>query len=707
MALNSIMNSALTGLFTSQSALSVTSNNIANVNTPGYAREVVVQEPIINGTSASGVKISGIERIVDQFLQRASLSSAADHHQYSVEKQFHDRVQALLGRPDQQTSLSGRVDSMFSSIADLSLDPGSSVLRQNMVSGIDSFTGELSRLSGDVQTLRTDASAQISNRVNRINAALEQISYLNPIIIRETTLGHSTGGLEGQRDQALTELAELIDIRTTDTGKGGMAITTSTGVTLFDGVVYQLQYSSPATATAETTFPPITLSKKDPITGNLTPTGTKLDSSIISGELRGLLNMRDQILPGMAQELGELGRQFTQSINAMHNSLTAFPAPNQLAGVNKGMLAGDAHGFTGQASFAVVDASGAVVNKVDIDFDALPPGATINDVLTAINTGLAGAGTMSFGNGTMTFTAANSANGVVIAQDDVNPADRGGQGFSHFFGMNDLVKARVPAYYDTGFSATDAHSFTAGGTVNIELRDSSNRILTDYTMTIPAGGTFNDLLNDLNGAGALGQYATFSMDADGALVVTPQTGFESLNANVTSDTTARGASQKTFSSLFGLGARYVADAASDMGVVNTIKNNANRLALATFDQTAAVGQVAMTKGDQSGVMKYQALETTSASFEAVGNLSAFEGSLSQFAASFLSNAGLMAEMSVRREDDTGALLTEINQRKGDISGVNIDEELSNMIIYQNAYNAAARVITTVQELYDSLLAAVR
>ena len=71
MALNSIMNSALTGLFTSQSALSVTSNNIANVNTPGYAREVVVQEPIINGLSASGVKISGIERIVDQFLQRA------------------------------------------------------------------------------------------------------------------------------------------------------------------------------------------------------------------------------------------------------------------------------------------------------------------------------------------------------------------------------------------------------------------------------------------------------------------------------------------------------------------------------------------------------------------------------------------------------------------------------------------------------------
>ena len=72
MSINSIINNSLTGLFTSQTALRTISNNVANVNTEGYARQVVRLDPIINGGIGSGVQITSIDRIVDKFLEKAT-----------------------------------------------------------------------------------------------------------------------------------------------------------------------------------------------------------------------------------------------------------------------------------------------------------------------------------------------------------------------------------------------------------------------------------------------------------------------------------------------------------------------------------------------------------------------------------------------------------------------------------------------------------
>lgn len=73
---------------------------------------------------------------------------------------------------------------------------------------------------------------------------------------------------------------------------------------------------------------------------------------------------------------------------------------------------------------------------------------------------------------------------------------------------------------------------------------------------------------------------------------------------------------------------------------------------------------------------------------------------------FYSNAGLKAVRAGARAEDQGALLAEINTRIADVLGVNLDEELANMGVLRNAFNAAAKLITTSQEMFDSLLAAV-
>jgi len=699
MSINAIINNSLTGLFTNQAALRTTSNNVANVNTPGYSRQVVRQETIVSGTLAGGVKVAGIERVVDRFLVEASYVASANFSRYESEREFHDRVQALLGRPDENSSLSGQIDSVFTAVSEVALNPLSSILRENTLSAIDRLGEEVGALSQNLQLLRRDASEQIDESIDRINSLTERIHALNPVIIKETVANGEPGSLLEQRDQALSELSELIDIRITDTGNNAVNVTTSSGINLVGVVRNEVQYNPPGTVVSSTPFPPITIHPIDPTTGTTGASIGVLDDELIGGKIRGLLNIRDKDLPEMSVQLGNFAAEFSDEINRIHNENSASPAANALVGRNVGLFATDQHNFTGEALFAVTDSAGNLVNSVNIDFGAIGP--TVNDVITAVNAGLGGDATLSITNGVMSLIATNPANGVSISQTTGNPSNRGGRGFSHYFGMNDLVEARVPYHYDTGVVGTQNHNFTAGGTLNLELVNSDGLVVQDYTLTV-AGTSFNDLLNDLN-TSPLSVFTTFSLDANGKLTATPVPGVQETKVSVVSDTTSRGASGVSFSDFFGVGEQRVADAALDMRVRQSISDDVGLFALAKFDQTALVGQNALSIGDQSGAQALQDIETTVYQFASAGGLSEQTVTLGQYTASILADYGLRSQIAENFEIDSRALRDEISQKSSDVSGVNLDEELGNMVIYQNAYNASARLLSTAQALFDSLL----
>ncbi|MFC7048673.1 flagellar hook-associated protein FlgK [Emcibacter nanhaiensis] len=701
MSINNIISTALTGLYVNQSALSVTSNNVANVNTPGYSRQVVQQEAFVTGTQSGGVKISGIERVIDQFLVAATYDASSQYGRYEVENAFHDRIQAFLGRPDENASLPGELDAIFASLSDLALNPLSTVLKENTLTAIDQLGTDLGTLASNVQQLRQDASEQISQAVAEINSLLERIDSLNPLIIRETVTGGNAGSLLEQRAQALSDLSELVDISIRDTGDGGIAVTTSTGVSLVGQTGFRLVYEAPGTVTSSTPFSAITVHKVDRTTGALSASGVELDGDVHGGKLKGLLTLRDKELPEIAEQLGNLGAEFVDEINRIHNESSAVPAPDVLTGNNVGLIGTDPHGFTGEAIFAITDANGDLVNSVTIDFGAI--GGTINDVIAAVNAGLGGDATLALTNGVMSFTSNVAGQGVSISQLDGNPSDRAGRGFSHFFGLNDLVETSVPAHYETGVSGADNHEFAAGGTVHLQLNDEDGLMLEEYTLTI-GGASFNDLLADLN-ASPLSTYVTFSLSANGELQMTENAAGRDLSVHVKSDSTARGTTGVPISTFFGIGDEFVADAALGLQVRSHISENASLFSTARLDQTALVGDNALSIGDQDGVQALLALEDTIFSFRQAGGLSSMDVSLSQYATSILSDLGLRADMAEGFATDNEALTTQLKQKSMDISGVNLDEELANMIIYQNAYSAAARVLQSAQEVYDSLLAA--
>ena len=717
MSLSAAMKIAISGINASQFALANTANNIANVNTPGYARKVVQFESQTAGTDAAGVRISGVTRTVDLFLAREQLVASAQAKRFEAMAIIHDRLQSLLGTPGDNISFTGKLDALLNSIPGLATDPESSVRRTAMVNSMDAFAAEINRVSKLLQDLRAEADRRITDALARVNNAILRIQQLNPAIAREERVGRDATALVDQRESALREIAKVIDIRTNIMTGGIMGVSTTSGVVLLDQVPRKLTYAPPATVNTQVQFPQIIVNKLDVQSKALTPTGDVIDPNIRSGSLRGLLDVRSQELPQIASGLGEFAGQVIDALNAAHNDNSAVPAPSSMVGRNVGVLATDLHAsFTGKVTLATLDASNNYVNRVEIDFDANTistngggavalSGTTIAAVITDVNAALGG-GALVLSNGALTFAAPAGAAGVVTLQDTAAPSARGGRGFAHFFGLNDVMSGQVPSHFDTGFTASEAHGFGSSGVMSIELKGPDGQSAKTFSLDFASIGgiNFSNIVTDLNTG--MNGFGTFALDSKGALSFSPSTTYKDYTLGVTSDTTSRGASSKSLSDLFGIGDRYVQDAAFQVKVRSDILADPKKLALAKLDinANALAGTVpALTVGDNRGVIDFQGVATRTYSFAAAGGLSATTTTLAAFGATVLSDMASKAEQSSLREKDSAALAAELEARISANSGVNLDEELANMILFQNAYAASARMIAAARDLFDILL----
>lgn len=705
MSLTAILNSAVTGLNSSQAALLTTATNIANINTPGFAREKVEFETLVVNGDTAGVQISDIRRVVDEFLLSELRSTISDEKMFATSDVFHARLQALFGTPDENSSLSGKVDAIFEGMGNLPVDPSSVARRVGVLNDLKVFAETVSRLSEQVQTLRKDANFRVGIAVTTANEAIQEIAELNPLIATGIITGDTPNGLLERRDQAVRSLSEILDISTRVDNNGFLIVGTRNGLPLITPDSYfQLDYTTEGTVTSSSRFLQIEAKRYDPVNKILDPIGIAVDHELQSGELRALLDMRDTTLPNIAFELGELAAKMMDQLNRVHNENTTIPAPQIMTGRDTGLLGSDAHGFTGTAVVAIHNADGTVFQNVSIDFDTI--GGTVNNMVTAMNTALNPVAGVSFVDGVMTVQAFTPGRSIAVVQDPLIPSDRGGRGFAHFFGLNDLMTADSPAHFDTGLVGTDQHGFTAGQNITLQLLSPSNEVAVEHVEII-AGSTFNDILTSLNAPGALGNFGTFSLDINGALVFTPQPGFKNYRIDVVSDSTLRGGTGVSMGSLFGLGDSIKMDRAKDVKVIDDIYDNPGNLALYRVDLSALPGEKALAPGDPTGALAFQSLQNDKFSFAAAGGLGPVVAELAEYGATILGETALLANRTQQRLISATTLREEIEKRSNEVSGVNLDEELSRMIVYQNAYNASARLIATAQDMLDTLLSVIR
>ena len=704
MSLNSIMNIATSGMNTAQQQLRVISDNVSNVNTPGYIRKVADQQSWASQGTGAGVEVARIRLATDRFLQAASLSAGADAGRQAVRYELFDHIQSLFGDPGADTGFFSQIDKIFSAFSTSAENATSGPLRQDAIWKTQAMFDEAARVAKEIQATREEADGRLASAVDRVNDLVEQIEKLNVDIAKANVVGTDSTGAQTIQASLINELSELMDVRITTRSVGGVEVRTGAGILLAGQGASKLEYNRAGAVSSESVFNQIMITEPN---GQRRP----LTEGLASGEIKGLLELRDVDAPAAADRLGELMTRLADELNRAHNASSAVPAPSVLNGRNVGQTLETAlAGFTGTTTITTVNDQGVIQNSAQIVFSGGT--MTINGVaatpatfLATLNGQLGGA-TASFIDGRLSIQAP-AGQGVAIADDATNPSNKAGRGFSHYFGLNDLVSTDRPALYDTGLTAASQHGFTPGETVKFRFTDASGSRIRDISVAVPAGaGTMAEMLTALNDpTTGVGQHGRFSLNGAGELIFTGH-GAPPSTMSVVEDGTRQVPSGVSMSDLFGLsGAR--ASRSGGFSVRSDIAKDPSLLALAQLNLGVAAGTPALSKNDGSGGRLLANADQNATSFSAAGGAGGVNMSLSRYAAEFSGEIGGKATMAKNRSTSASALYQEASARRSSVEGVNMDEELVLMTTYQQAFNASARLIQAASEMYDTLIGMMR
>ncbi|HWA68623.1 MAG TPA: flagellar hook-associated protein FlgK [Rhizomicrobium sp.] len=709
MSLNGIAASAISALKTNSAALGVVSNNVSNINTPGYARRVVNQQTLSVGGQLMGVDIASVQRVANQFLTQESLSAGGAASQYDTMAGLFSQLNGLLGGPGDNQSLATGLTNLAAAFATASQAPTSSASRTGVINALNALASNVSAASSTISSLQKQIDQQAVNAIGSTNTLIKQIYDLNTQVRTANAAGDTASALLDQRDVALNNLAQVMGIKTSTNADGSVNVSTTDGINLVSNTYAQLSYAGGAQNGA---YGNITVQDTNPQTGQTLGQPMALDPHLDGGSLKGLIDMRDQVLGGLNQTLGNMAQQTANAFNAQANANAAYPPPTSLTGRDTGLIGTDGLNFTGKTTIAVTDSSGKLVSRVDVNFSAgtlsvngggsASIGTTMASFATALNTALGGNGSASFANGQLSITATGS-NGILVQDDASTPSARGGAGFSQFFGLNDVFQSQVPSITATGLTGSDPSGLAVGGKISLSMKGPGGDIVKNVSITTTAGQTIGDVVTALNTA--LGGAATFTLNSDGSISTAASALYPGYAVNVTGDTTSRGTTAMSFSQIFGLGANAVVGQASAFGLTSTVTNNPARIGFATpgITSTSTAGDTIVSAGDNAGAIALQNVITQSRSFAGVGGIAAQTASLSDYAATFYQNLSTQSNMVTANQTTQDDRLSQAQSRLSSNSGVNLDEELTNLSSYQQAYAAGARILSVVDTLYKTLL----
>lgn len=431
MSLRIAFSSANTGIRTTQTAIGVSSQNITNAQSPDYSRKVVHREPATVGGSGAGVRVSGIESTRDRSLVNARIQSASQAGYADSRAAGLDRLQNRLGSPGSSEAMTTGFGDLAAALQALATTPQGSVEKAGVVDAAEQLAADMRQRSGDIQQARGDADRQLDEAVAGANHNLEEIARLNKQISRDKAAGIPTGDLEDSRLRELDQLSRRMDVQYFTTGSGELRVYSASGRTLVDSAgARELSFDRAGSVSASSSRAAGTLS-------GVRLDGQDISDEIGSGEIGGLLSLRDTELPAEQGRLDALAGQFRDEMNRIHNQGTAWPAPQSLSG-SQTRSAADAISGAGQTTLAVVDADGRAVETLTLDLASMP---TVDDVVQAID-GMANVSASLDASGRLTVTADDPAHGIAIA-DGGGTID--GASLSSYFGLNDLFTGQSGA----------------------------------------------------------------------------------------------------------------------------------------------------------------------------------------------------------------------------------------------------------------------
>ncbi len=685
MSLTASLNTALTGLQVNQNLMRIASANIANAGTEDYTKKRAELGTIMVDGQGAGVRIEDVRRVVDQYLVRQINGQTSKVATAETLSEFYTRLQDLFGTPADNSSISGLLNTFRTALEKLATDPQQSVSQFTAVTAANDVINTLNSISETLQAFRQEVDKQIGDGVDDVNDRLQEIDTLNNQIVRQLVSQQPVGDLLDKRDIALKQIAEQMDIKWFERPNGAVYVMTGDNEVLLDNDPRPLLFSSPSGVSKATSYPgsgfqPIEIE-------NVAP---DITTAIRSGKLKALIDLRDDILTGLQDQLDQLATTFADEMNRVHNSAMPIPGLTQ---------------FTGSTTFAVTD-----------QLDPLNPESIPLTAYTDTTTSTTSYGVIQFAIIDSTGQGIGDALRVdldeFVAQMEAYVSAAIGGPFTYQLTVGDIINMINGAYAATPPPSIPVPPAPAGWPVGPTWPPSPALVMPSTTSDI--AGLYN-----LSGASIAGGFTNgaFARMVNGHLEIGLPTGSAyGLAIDDTQTTLAQTSDSRpaTFNYLMGLNDLFVIpdtsiSAARDIAVRSDIAADPAKIGRGyltsvvriTGDPTTEEWYVG--RGDGAGANAMADVFDAQYVLGGVGSLPQTNQRMSEYAASIIQFNARGAADAANAMEFEGKLRTELENRFGQISGVSVDEELASLVAIQNAYAASARVVTTVNSMYDDLL----
>jgi len=320
MGINSLLNIATSGVTMARVALEVTSENIANVNTPGYSKQKPIFEtsPINNANGfplGTGVQLATVQRNHDDLLQLQLVKGNSQLGESETKQTSLAQIEPFFNEVTND-GLGQTMEDFFNSWQDLSVTPQGSAERQAVLSRSQVLVDTFHQMNTNLNDSLVSADRSLDGITSEITDKAKSIASLNEQILQTERLGGNANELRDQRDYLTQELAKKVGVSYSEQSDGTLTVNLPGGEPLVQGNKYATLSTE---ADAGTGLNKVMLT---PVGGgaatDITATVGGTDNSL--GEIGGTLQVRDEIVPGYLAKLDEMARQLVTSVNAQHSS---------------------------------------------------------------------------------------------------------------------------------------------------------------------------------------------------------------------------------------------------------------------------------------------------------------------------------------------------------------------------------------------------
>jgi flagellar hook-associated protein 1 FlgK len=649
--MSSLLSIGKSGLLAAQVGLSTTGNNITNASTPGYNRQVALQndtgtQDMGFGYVGSGTEISAVKRYYDNFLATQLRNAESNQAALNAYTTQISQIDNLLADPT--AGLSPALQDFFNGVQDASSNPASAASRQALLSAADSLASRFQGMSARLSEISDGVNGQIVSNVTQINSYATQIASLNNTIAGLSTDNKAPNELLDKRDQLLTELNKLVKTNVVAGDNFSLTVSIGTGQPLVvSNKAFQLGTSVSPTDAGHVTIGYQTAN------GNFSALP---DSVLAGGELGGLLDFRNGAMTRAQNSLGQIAAGLAVSFNAQHalgqdqNGALggAFFAPmnaDVTPNVNNSTLS------TASITATVTNAAGLTASDYSVDYDGT------NFVVTRQTDGQQTVINPYPQTVPQTIDGVDyTITGTAVAKDNflVRPTYSAAKNFEVV--LSDRSKLALAAPIATSAPTSNAGSGKiTPGTVDVNYLTPGNALTAPVTLAYDK--------------------------ASGSLSGFPPA--QDVTVTVNGVATLYPAGTATIP--------YTADAAISFGGVSFSISGQP-----ADTDTFTVGPNTSGVGDNRNGVLLGGLQSKNV---LDGGNATYQTTYAQMV-NYIGNQSREVQI---RGGAADAAVTQATASQQAVSGVNLDEEAANLLRYQQAYQACGKVMQVASQLFDVLV----